>query len=110
MPRGGSKPGERRGGRQKGTPNKLTADITGAIEGALNAVGGQRYLEGVARTHPQVFCALLAKLIPKDLNVDVPVVTDDRVEPIVLARQVCLAIYLLDQDDKRAERDELKAS
>jgi len=23
MPRGGSKPGERRGGRQKGTPNKL---------------------------------------------------------------------------------------
>jgi len=26
MPRG-SKPGERRGGRQKGTPNKVTADI-----------------------------------------------------------------------------------
>jgi uncharacterized phage protein gp47/JayE len=25
MPRGGSKPGERRGGRQAGTPNKLTA-------------------------------------------------------------------------------------
>src|SRR5215468_10690643 len=24
MPRGGSKPGERRGGRQKGTPNKLS--------------------------------------------------------------------------------------
>ncbi len=105
MPRGGSKPGERRGGRQKGTPNKLTADIKGAIEGALNAVGGQRYLEGVARKHPQIFCALLARLIPKDPNVSVPVVTDDRVEPIVLARQVALAIYLLDQDDKRAERD-----
>lgn len=27
MPRGGSKPGERRGGRQKGTPNKVTADV-----------------------------------------------------------------------------------
>jgi hypothetical protein len=26
MPRG-SKPGERRGGRQKGTPNKITADV-----------------------------------------------------------------------------------
>ncbi len=98
------------GGRQKGTPNKLTADIKSAIEGALNAVGGQRYLEGVARKHPQIFCALLARLIPKDPNVSVPVVTDDRVEPIVLARQVALAIYLLDQDDKRAERDELKAS
>lgn len=27
MPGGGSKPGERRGGRQKGTPNKITAEI-----------------------------------------------------------------------------------
>ncbi len=27
MAGGGSKPGERRGGRQKGTPNKATADV-----------------------------------------------------------------------------------
>ena len=27
MPRGGAKPGERRGGRQPGTPNKRTADV-----------------------------------------------------------------------------------
>lgn len=27
MSKGGSKPGERRGGRQKGTPNKVTADV-----------------------------------------------------------------------------------
>ena len=27
MPRGGSEPGERRGGRQKGTPNKATAEV-----------------------------------------------------------------------------------
>ncbi len=26
----GSKPGERRGGRQKGTPNKVTAELRGA--------------------------------------------------------------------------------
>jgi hypothetical protein len=31
MPRGGSKPGERRGGRQKGTPNKATAAKAEAI-------------------------------------------------------------------------------
>lgn len=30
--RGGSKPGERRGGRQKGTPNKKTAEAIKAIE------------------------------------------------------------------------------
>ena len=28
----GSKPGERRGGRQKGTPNKATADIKAAAQ------------------------------------------------------------------------------
>jgi hypothetical protein len=33
--RGGSKPGERRGGRQKGTPNKATANI----QEQLNALG-----------------------------------------------------------------------
>jgi len=36
MPRGGSKPGERRGGRQKGTPNKvkrITLDVK-ALAGA----------------------------------------------------------------------------
>lgn len=31
MPGGGSKPGERRGGRQKGTPNKITRDARAAI-------------------------------------------------------------------------------
>lgn len=28
MPRGGARPGERRGGRQKGTPNKRTKAVT----------------------------------------------------------------------------------
>jgi hypothetical protein len=31
VPRGGSKPGERRGGRKKGTPNKRTAARQAAI-------------------------------------------------------------------------------
>lgn len=30
--KGGSKPGERRGGRQKGTPNKRTAEIVERLE------------------------------------------------------------------------------
>ena len=32
MPRGGSKPGERRGGRQKGTPNKKTLDVANCLQ------------------------------------------------------------------------------
>lgn len=36
MAGGGSKPGERRGGRQKGTPNKVTADVR-ALAGQFGA-------------------------------------------------------------------------
>ena len=39
MPFGGSKPGERRGGRKAGTPNKVTADLKAAIMGAFEAEG-----------------------------------------------------------------------
>ncbi len=39
MPRG-SRPGERRGGRQKGTPNKVTRAVKDAILSAFEKVGG----------------------------------------------------------------------
>lgn len=68
----GSKPGERRGGRQLGTPNKITAGLKQAIEDALNAVGGTGYLERVAVRYPQTFCMLVARIIPRDLHVSVP--------------------------------------
>ena len=38
MPRGGSRPGERRGGRKKGTPNKRTAERQ-AVLAAIKASG-----------------------------------------------------------------------
>ena len=62
--------GVRIGGRGKGTTNKFTADLKGAILGALNNVGGQRYLEAVAQSNPQVFCALLGKVLPNTLAGD----------------------------------------
>jgi hypothetical protein len=37
----GSKPGERRGGRQKGTPNKKTAERKATIKAAVEKVVGQ---------------------------------------------------------------------
>lgn len=36
MPRGGSKPGERRGGRQKGTPNRASADLRAIIDAVVD--------------------------------------------------------------------------
>lgn len=63
--RRGSAPGERRGGRKKGTPNKLTADVRAAILGALEEVGGQRYLVVQAHENPVAFMTLLGKCLPK---------------------------------------------
>lgn len=66
----GSKPGERRGGRKKGTPNKITKTVTEAIDAAFVKVGGADYLARVAESDPRAFCALLGKRLPKDVNLD----------------------------------------
>ncbi|MBN9497849.1 MAG: hypothetical protein J0H39_13920 [Alphaproteobacteria bacterium] len=60
----GSKPGERRGGRKKGTPNKLTRDVKSAILAAFDKVGGEKYLAEQARKNPQAFLTLLGKVMP----------------------------------------------
>ena len=39
MPGGGSKPGERRGGRKKGTPNKRTAKAAKTIQETIDRIG-----------------------------------------------------------------------
>lgn len=60
----GSKPGERRGGRQKGTPNKVSADLKNMILGALSEKGGQSYLVRQADENPVAFMALVGKVLP----------------------------------------------
>ena len=67
MPRG-SAPGERRGGRQKGTPNRITADIKAAILSAFTKVGGEDYLAHQARENPQAFMTLLGKVLPTQVS------------------------------------------
>ena len=61
--------GVKTGGRSKGTPNKATAEIKSMIEGALSAVGGQKYLEQQAMENPVAFMTLVGKILPKDLSV-----------------------------------------
>jgi hypothetical protein len=70
MPRGGSAPGERRGGRQRGTPNKLNADLRAMIIGALEDAGGQEYLARCAAENPSPFLALLGKILPTQVTGD----------------------------------------
>jgi hypothetical protein len=56
------------GGTRKGIPNKLTADLRAAIQGAFEKVGGQTYLQKVAQNDPRTFCKLLGMTLPKDVN------------------------------------------
>ena len=58
------------GGRQKGVPNKLPVELKGAILGALQAKGGQEYLERIADTKPEVFCSLLGRVLPMTVQGD----------------------------------------
>lgn len=64
----GSKPGERRGGRQKGTPNKITGDVKAMVLTALQNKGGAAYLEEQAEKNPTAFMGLIGKVIPLQVN------------------------------------------
>ena len=83
-----SKPGERRGGRKKGTPNKVTKDLRTAILGAAEDAGGggkdglQNYLKFLAQEHPQSFSTLLGRTLPKEIHATVSLVDQyyDRLE------------------------------
>lgn len=69
----GVKPGERRGGRKKGTPNKFTADLKRAILEACEASdkgGTVGYLKKVAKNDPRTFCGLLGKVLPMTIASD----------------------------------------
>lgn len=67
-PNRGSKPGERRGGRAKGVPNKLTRTIKEAIEQAFEQVGGPDYLATMAKEQPAAFMTLLGKVLPTQVQ------------------------------------------
>lgn len=55
-------------GRPKGAPNKTTAAIKDMILGALDALGGQEYLEIQAKQNPTAFMGLLAKVMPTQIT------------------------------------------
>lgn len=76
--------GKKTGGRQKGTPNKLTADVKAMILGALETVGGEDYLARQAEENPGPFMTLVGKVLPTQVtgDPDNPVVS--RIETVVV--------------------------
>jgi len=63
---GGRRPGA---GRKKGVPNKLTADVKAAIMQAFCEAGGAEYQRKISKSHPQVFCTLLGKILPAQTQI-----------------------------------------
>jgi hypothetical protein len=60
----GAKPGQRFGGRAKGVPNKMTADVKGMILAALGKAGGADYLLRQSEENPVAFMTLVGKVLP----------------------------------------------
>ncbi len=78
--------GRKTGGRQAGTPNKLTGELKAMILQALDEKGGVDYLVGVAESHPQAFVSLLGKVLPMTVAGDPgnPLQTVSRIELVAL--------------------------
>lgn len=56
------------GGRQKGSSNKLTADVKDMILAALDQAGGTKYLLTQAQSNPNAFLTLVGKVLPMQLT------------------------------------------
>jgi hypothetical protein len=60
------------GGSRKGKPNKVTKALKDMILGALDAAGGEKYLQEQSRKNASAFLTLLGKVLPTTLNVGGP--------------------------------------
>lgn len=67
MPRG-SKPGERRGGRKPGVPNKLSGSAKAALAEAFHLLGDVPALVAWAKDSPGQFYLIWSKLLPHEVS------------------------------------------
>jgi hypothetical protein len=67
----GRKPGGAKfGGRRKGTPNRITAELKDMILAAFDQAGGVDYLVKQAHSNPAVFLALVGKVLPLQVRAE----------------------------------------
>ena len=95
----GSKPGERRGGRAKGTPNKLTVAGKTAVVEALNAGDGAvAFFIQLKEEEPKTFATICGRLIPHELtgpegrDLIPPKDLNDPMEQLELSRRLLFAL------------------
>lgn len=75
----------RRGGRQKGVQNAFTSDIKWATLEAFRQMGGIPWLVKQGKKHPKEFMRLLARLLPRPLELQG---TDERPLRIIVVSGV----------------------
>jgi len=77
-------------GRPKGAKDKLGRDMKEAIEEAFERAGGVNYLVKLSESHPTVFAALLGKILPRQVDVDVSF-SGAELQDVISARRELLA-------------------
>lgn len=84
--------GFKSGGRRPGSPNKVTQDLRAMIEGALDDLGGRKWLVRAAAENPAAFLTLVGKLLPRDVVVTGKLTLEqliaDSFVPVVHAQQL----------------------
>ena len=71
-------------GRPVGVPNKTTRALKQALEESFEQLGGVEWLVELGKTEPKAYAALLAKLLPAQVNMDASVTNCDM--PAVIRR------------------------
>lgn len=93
--------GKRFGGRQKGTPNKVSASVKDAIIKAFDKAGGASYLLKIAKNDPRTFCALLGRIVPTEIAGSLAVKderTPEQIRASITAKAAALGIVIGDLD------------
>lgn len=110
----GAAPGERRGGRRKGTPNKVTKEVKEAVLEALNADSGAtaffKKLKNGDAQDQRTFATICARLLPKEVTGagGAPLIPADRwTSNLDVARRLVYILRKAEQeaDDQQKEHD-----
>lgn len=88
MARAKGTPSANPNGRPKGVPNKNAAQLRDMVVGAMDELGGQRWLVEQARLDPKTFINLFAKLLPKVSDVTITDVTKTAPSLVDLYKQI----------------------
>lgn len=94
--------GRKTGGRQKGTPNKVTTDVKEMVLAALNRAGGEQYLARQAEENPASFMALVGRIIPSQVRASLS--GGEQGEPISVQHLEAIEKMTIEERERELEK------